>query len=378
LLESEHDWPDLVVALTYYPPYVSGLTNMARDIAEGLVARGRTVTVVTSRYLSDLPREEYLGGVRVLRAPVLARIGRGVVSPAFVATARREMGRARVGSLQLPLLEAAPIALRAACPLIATYHCDVTLPPGLSNTVQQRVVDASNRAAMRAAAAVSVTSEDYGRHSRMWPSIEPSMVVVPPPCREVPPGAPTYRETAGPHIGFLGRIVREKGLQYLVRGFRALPDPDARLLIGGDYTTVAGGSVVEEVRAAIGDDSRVRLLGFVPDELLGDFYASLDVFALPSVNAFEAFGIVQAVAMLAGVPVLSSDIPGVRQPVAQTGFGTLVPPADPAAITAALTTLVTSPPDRTAGALAAHRAFSVDGVLDTYEALMDKVADDHS
>jgi glycosyltransferase involved in cell wall biosynthesis len=283
-----------------------------------------------------------------------------------------------VGSLQLPLLEAAPIALRAACPLIATYHCDVTLPPGLSNTVQQRVVDASNRAAMRAAAAVSVTSEDYGRHSRMWPSIEPSMVVVPPPCREVPPGAPTYRETAGPHIGFLGRIVREKGLQYLVRGFRALPDPDARLLIGGDYTTVAGGSVVEEVRAAIGDDSRVRLLGFVPDELLGDFYASLDVFTLPSVNAFEAFGIVQAVAMLAGVPVLSSDIPGVRQPVAQTGFGTLVPPADPAAITAALTGLVTSPPDRTAGALAAHRAFSVDGVLDTYEALMDKVADDHS
>ena len=32
--------------------------------------------------------------------------------------------------------------------------------------------------------------------------------------------------------------------------------------------------------------------------------------------------------MLAGVPVLSSDIPGVRQPVVQTGFGTLVPPAD--------------------------------------------------
>ena len=31
--------------------------------------------------------------------------------------------------------------------------------------------------------------------------------------------------------------------------------------------------------------------------------------------------------MLAGVPVLSSDIPGVRQPVVQTGFGTLVPPA---------------------------------------------------
>ena len=156
------------------------------------------------------------------------------------------------------------------------------------------------------------------------------MQVVAPPCPAPPPGQPTYRETDGPHIGFLGRIVREKGLEHLVRGFRALPDPDARLLIGGDFTHVAGGSVIAQVRAAIDGDPRVRLLGFVPEERLGEFYASLDVFTLPSVNAFEAFGIVQAVAMLAGVPVLSSDIPGVRQPVMQTGFGTLVPPADEA------------------------------------------------
>jgi glycosyltransferase involved in cell wall biosynthesis len=366
---------DLVIALTYYPPYVSGLTNMARDIAEGLAARGRRVTVVTSRYDRSLPGEEMLGGVRVVRAPVIARVGRGVISPAFVATAVREMARARVGSLHLPLLEAAPIALGARCPLVVTYHCDVTLPPGLINTVQQRVVDASNRTAMRAAAAVSVTSEDYAEHSRMWPSIRPSMVVIPPPCREVAAGSPTYRETDGPHIGFLGRIVREKGLEYLVRGFRALPDPDARLLIGGDYCSVAGGSVVDRVRAAIGDDPRIRLLGFIPEESLGDFYASLDVFTLPSVNAFEAWGIVQAVAMLAGVPVLASDIPGVRQPVAQTGFGTLVPPADQHSITAALRSMIDSPPDRAVGAAAAHRAFSSGGVLDAYETLLDKAAE---
>ncbi len=365
---------DLVVALTYYPPYVSGLTNMAKDIAEGLADRGHKVTVVTSRYDRSLPREEYIGGVRVVRAPVIARVGRGVVSPAFVATAVREMAHARVGSLHLPLLEAAPISLGARCPIVATYHCDVTLPPGLINRVQQRVVDESNRTAMRAAAAVSVTSEDYAQHSRMYPSIKPSMVVIPPPCAPVPAGRPAYRETDGPHIGFLGRIVREKGLEYLVRGFRALPDPDARLLIGGDYCSVAGGSVVEQVRAAIGDDPRIRLMGFIPEDRLGDFYASLDVFTLPSVNAFEAWGIVQAVAMLAGVPVLASDIPGVRQPVAQTGFGTLVPPADPAAITSALLRLSAYPPDRAEGAAAAHRAFSTDGVLDAYEALLDKAA----
>jgi glycosyltransferase involved in cell wall biosynthesis len=365
---------DLALALIYYSPYVSGLTNMARDIAEGLAARGRRVTVVTSRFEPDLPLQEEINGVRVLRAPVLARVGRGVISPQLVRLARGTLGRARVASLQLPMLEAGAIAAGLRTPLVSTYHCDVTLPSGLVNDVQRVVVDTSNRLAMRRSAAVAVTSEDYARHSRMWPSIAPSMEVVAPPCPAPPPGVPTYRETEGPHIGFLGRIVREKGLEHLVRGFRALPDPDARLLIGGDYTHVAGGSVVAQVRAAMGDDPRIRLLGFVPEERVGEFYASLDVFTLPSVNAFEAFGIVQAVAMLAGVPVLSSDIPGVRQPVTQTGFGTLVPPADEAGIARGLQELYRNPPDRAAGMDRARRAFSVSNVLDAYEVLLDKAA----
>lgn len=370
-----HD--DLVIALTYYAPYVSGLTNMARDIAEGLAARGRTVTVVTSRFDPGLPRQEEINGVRVLRAPVVLRLGRGVISPQFVRLARRAISRATVGSLQLPMLEAGAIALGLRTPLVATYHCDVTLPPGLVNAAQQLVVDTSNRIAMRTSRIVTVTSEDYARHSRMWPAIAPSMAVVAPPCPPVTRGEPTYRETSGLHVGFLGRIVREKGLEYLVQGFRALPDADARLLIGGDFTHVAGGSVVDRVRAAIGDDERIRLLGFVPHDRLGDFYASLDIFTLPSVNAFEAFGIVQGVAMQAGVPVVASDIPGVRQPIRLTGFGSVVPPADPAAITRALQELRTSPPDPVTGAAKARESFSVSAVLDAYEVLLDKAAHQH-
>ena len=66
-------------------------------------------------------------------------------------------------------------------------------------------------------------------------------------------------------------------------------------------------------------------------------------------NAFEAFGIVQAVAMLAGVPVLSSDIPGVRQPVVQTGFGTLGAAGRTSRPSPGrLQDLYTNPPDRDA------------------------------
>jgi len=365
---------DLVIALTYYAPYVSGLTNMTRDIAEGLAARGRRVTVVTSRFKRSLPGVEEIGGVRVVRVPIVMRLGRGVVSPQFVRIARSLIAQATVGSLQLPMLEAGPIALRMRTPMIATYHCDVTLPPGAVNSLQRAVVDASNRTAILRSYAVTVTSEDYARHSRMWPTIAPTMTVVPPPCPTLATGSPTFRETGGLHVGFLGRIVREKGLHHLVRGFRALPDADARLLIGGDYEQVAGGSVIDQVRAAVDGDPRIRLLGFVPDGLVADFYASLDVFTLPSVNAFEAFGIVQVAAMQAGVPVLASDIPGVRLPVAKTGFGVVVPPADSAAITRALQQMRLAPPDAVTGVARAREEFSVSAVLDTYEVLLDTVA----
>jgi glycosyltransferase involved in cell wall biosynthesis len=349
VLPGSDDRDDLVVVLTYYSPYVSGLTTAARDVAEGLAARGRKVTVVTTRHERSLPPREIVNGVRVLRAPVLARLGKGTISPQFTALALRATRTAKVANLHLPMLEAGPITRRAHCPVVLTYQCDVTLPPGLLNTVQGKVIDASSRAAMRAAHSVGVTSEDYARHSRLWPAIEPRMAVIPPPCPPCPDGAPSYRDGDGPHVGFLGRIVAEKGLEFLVDGFRALADPTARLLIGGEFA-----------------------------KKLADFYASLDVFALPSVNAFEAFGIVQVVAMRAGVPVLASDLPGVRTPVRQTGFGRIVAPGDVPGITDALTRLRDEPLDRVAGAAAASKLYSVESVLDSYEALFDKAASDES
>ncbi|MEO6087771.1 MAG: glycosyltransferase family 4 protein [Umezawaea sp.] len=365
-----HD--DLVIALTYYAPYVSGLTNFARDVAEGLAARGQRVRVITTRHDPELPEEEVVNGVRASRAPVLAKLGKGTISPEFTRMVIAASKTAHVLNVHLPMLEAGLVAKGARCPVVLTYHCDVSLPPGLVNTVQGKVIDASSRLAMKHARIVAVTSEDYAKSSRLWPSIQPAMAAIPPPCQPVPLGEPSYRDGAGLHVGFLGRIVEEKGVEFLVDGFRALDDPDARLLIGGEFGAVAGGSVIDRVRARIDGDPRIKLLGFIPDEKLGDFYASMDVFALPSVNAFEAFGIVQVVGMLAGVPALASDLPGVRIPVQETGFGALVRPGVAGDITDRLRDLRDSPPDRAAGVAAARERYSVPAVLDAYDELFGK------
>jgi glycosyltransferase involved in cell wall biosynthesis len=66
------------------------------------------------------------------------------------------------------------------------------------------------------------------------------------------------------------------------------------------------------------------------------FFANLDVLVVPSLNSTETFGLVQVEAMLCGTPSVASALPGVRQPVHQTGMGEVVPIGDDEALAAAL------------------------------------------
>lgn len=365
---------DLVVALDYYAPYVSGLTNEAREVAEQLSARGWRVAVVASQHDPALPTRELRNGVEIHRTPVVARIRKGIVSPLLPLKAAALIRRARIGHLHLPMIEAGLISrlVGSATPLVVTYHCDVVLGPDIVSSIVLNRLDASSRAAFSRAATICATSRDYARTSRVLAGRANDAVIIPPVCRERPAGMPTYRDGPGLHVGFLGRIVEEKGLEYLVEGFAHLQDPDARLMIGGDYASVAGGSVIDRIRTRAKHDPRVRLLGFVPEEHLADFYASVDVFVLPSVNCLEAFGIAQVEAMLAGVPVIASDLPGMRLPVADTGYGRLVPPRDAPAIHAALSDFMNQRGPGPEGKDRARASFGLDATIDAYEKVFAK------
>jgi glycosyltransferase involved in cell wall biosynthesis len=367
---------DVVMAVNYYAPYISGLTEAARIVAEALAAEGKRVLVVAGQHDASLPRRQMINGVQVYRTPVVFRIGKGLISPLFVPAAIRFGRLARVVNLHMPMIESGAIALGLrGTPIVATYQCDISLPASVFNSFQTRVMDASNALAMRLSAAIAPSSDDYARSSRLARlMVPPKETPISPPTRLHADGEPSFRRGPGMHVGFLGRLVEEKGLEYLVEGFRAFDDPDARLLIAGDYAKVAGGSVVETVRAAMGDDRRIELLGFLGDDELADFYASLDVFVLPSVNAFEAFGIVQVEAMKRGVAAIASDLPGVKTPVEETGFGVIVKRRDSAAITDALVALRDAPLDRAAGAAAANAAYSDAQTVAEYSALFDRVA----
>ncbi|MEU5722000.1 glycosyltransferase family 4 protein [Micromonospora sp. NPDC047738] len=361
---------DLTVALTYYTPYMSGVTHTARTVAEGMAARGWRVAVVASQHDRSTPRRETLNGVEVYRSPVLGQITRAQISPAYPIEAARIARRSDLLYLNLPMAEAALLArLARPTPIVSMLHIDLYLPPGLLNRIAVAASDVTSRAALRRSAAVVTNSEDQAHASKFWPLVEKrEFRPIPAPCLDHRGGRPHYRRTNGLHVGFLGRIVEDKGIPYLVRAFRRIADPDARLLIGGNYRTVMGGDNLADIRAEIGADSRIELLGELRGQEIADFYASIDVFALPSVA--ESFGIVQAEAMMCGVPSVTTDLPGGRYPVLATQFGTLVPPRDPVALHRAILELAATPPDwRETKAREARKLFAAERSLDEHEEL---------
>jgi glycosyltransferase involved in cell wall biosynthesis len=86
-----------------------------------------------------------------------------------------------------------------------------------------------------------------------------------------------------------------------------------------------------------------KFLGLIPDDELAAFYHLCDVVVLPSTNSTEAFGMVQVEAMTCGTPAVASDMPGVRQPVLQTGMGKLFRLKDSASLAESLLEVLASP-----------------------------------
>lgn len=359
--------------LSYYHPYVSGLTNAAKVIAEQLVERGWQVTVVASQHDEALPRHEVVNGVRVLRTPVVGRLSKAVISPSLPFACAREIRRTGRGNLHLPFPDAGAVAALVGphADLTVTYQCDVVLESGAAGRAVAAALDTSSRVALARSRSHIVSSLDYMSSSRLARQLSSRAVEIAPPSVERSAGKPTFRTGEGPHVGFLGRIVEEKGIPYLVDAFRSVAAPDWRLLIGGEFMNIAGGSRIEEVRQAAEEDPRISILGFIPDDQLADFYASMDVFAFPSINPLEAFGIAQVEAMFAGVPVVASDLPGVRQPVLRTGMGALAAPRDSADLGRALLDVTAAPRTRwQASRAAALKEYSLPAIVDTWEQLL--------
>ena len=376
----------ILMAIDYYRPNVSGLTIYVERLSEALARRGHAVSVLTNRHAAELPLESEENGVRIVRAPVLARVGKALVAPAIVARALAELPRSDVLHLHSPAANAIPISLLAASlrvPIVITYHCDLQLPPSGGAGIVEVLARASQSFALERADRVITYTEDYARHTGPLADRLEKVGWILPPVTDPPAtgrSAAEVRQRYGiggkPVILFLGRFAEEKGLPHLLTAFAQIRRrmPEAVLLLAG-AKHVAGETVWERVAPLVADPaSGVLAPGIVPPEEISDLFAVSDVLALPSINATESFGLVQVEAMLSGVPVVASDLPGVRQPARITGMGEIARIGDAGDLARQLLKVLEAPERYHRDAAEIRAAFPPEKTLDFYEGIYRSLA----
>jgi len=136
-------------------------------------------------------------------------------------------------------------------------------------------------------------------------------------------------ETGSVVLLYAGALVPEKGVICLVRALEEMTDPfpGISLLIAGGASMWSRPSAYEESIREQARDLPVHFLGVVEHADMPEVYHAADIVVVPSVFE-EPFGIVQCEAMAAGRPVVSSDVGGIPEVIADGETGFLTPPAD--------------------------------------------------
>jgi len=131
-------------------------------------------------------------------------------------------------------------------------------------------------------------------------------------------------------LGFVGRVVRDKGIAELVGAWNALRSefPDLYLLLIGPIER--DNPISSSELSCFREDDRIRLVGRVDGDKLPAYYAVMNVIAFPSYR--EGFGNVCIEASAMEIPVVATRVPGCLDAVLDGITGILVPPRDAVAL----------------------------------------------
>ncbi len=332
----------LMLSWEYPPKIVGGIARHVYDLSRALAANGVEVDVVTCEH-PDAPPDEKDGNLRVHRVP--AEPGDDFVHWVHNLNVSIEK---RVDELieAESLSEAAPaggepspkgpmvlhahdwltefcgknLKLKHRIPLVSTIHAtEYGRNHGIHTDLQRYINGVEWELAFESWRVICCS--DYMRNE-----INTALEVPVEKMDIIPNGVDAskfdvefdkaaFREYfARPNekiIFFVGRMVHEKGVQNLIEALPAIREAyhDCKLVIvGGGNKDHLIGRVNE-----LGINDRVLFTGYIDDETLLKLYSVIDVAVYPSL--YEPFGIVALEAMAAKVPVVVSDVGGLREVV---------------------------------------------------------------
>jgi glycosyltransferase involved in cell wall biosynthesis len=171
-------------------------------------------------------------------------------------------------------------------------------------------------------------------------------------------------------IGTVGRLVRKKGYEYLLKAIKGLENPNLMVVLVGDGPERKS---IEELAGRLGISENVRIFGYRPD--MPEVYASLDIVVLPSLD--EGLPLTVLEAMAAKRAIVATDVGAVGKAIIDGQTGLLVRPAAVEPLRDAIAQLVANSDLRAQlGTRAQRRArerFSASAMAKSYAELYDSV-----
>lgn len=330
----------ILISLSYYLPNISGLTNYAKILAEELFKRGYDITIITSQHEKNLLPYENQNGIKIVRIPITFKIGKGPIMLSLPFKIGKYITGADVINCHLPQFESFILAFLAKAKhkkLILTYQTDLSWDGELLLKISKVFILFSHFISALLADTIVVLNKDYARHSWFLSLFSKKLSYIYPPVKLIEPDKTTSKlfkkrmQLKQRYIlGIVARISPEKGIEYLLEAI-----PYLRNKLGSDFIIVIVGppkpigeyNYIRKIDTLLKKYNKfVKFLGRLSDKELTCLYKSLDILVLPSINSTEAFGMVQVEAILCGVPVIATDLPGVRVPIITTGMGELAKP----------------------------------------------------
>lgn len=270
------------------PSREGGVEIVVEELAGRMVTMGHGVTCYNRRghHVSgkehDQDQTGEYKGIRIKTVPTIEKKGLAAMSASFFAAIRAAFGKYDVvhfhaegpcAMLWLPKL----FGKRCVATIHGLDHQRAKWGRFASAYImlgEKTAVKFADEIIVLSKAVQDYFAENYQRETKFIPN-----GVNRPVIREAELITETFGLRKDGYILFLGRLVPEKGIRYLIEAFREVKTDKKLVIAGGSSDTDV---FRNEMMALASGDERILFTGFVQGQLLEELYSNAYVYTLPS------------------------------------------------------------------------------------------------
>ncbi|MGB2866984.1 MAG: glycosyltransferase family 4 protein [Bacteroidota bacterium] len=299
-------------------PLGGGAEVHLHEIFKRLVARGHSVTLFCSSF-SGAPKEETIDGIRVLRRGS-RNLFNFIVPLMYQSRLRRERFDIVVDDINKipfysPLFVKGPLLAMVLHLFDKSIFREAVLPAALYVYGSERLALSVYKHTPIAVISDS-TRDELVQHGFPEENITNVRIAVNHDLYRV---LDTSKKSAA-HVGYLGRIKKYKSVDHLIKAFEIVRKeiPDATLTVVGDGDALP---LLKGLAKELGISEAVKFAGYVSPEEKVRLINQMHV--VVNTSAKEGWGLTVTEANACGVPVVASDVPGLRDSVIDGKTGLL-------------------------------------------------------